>query len=411
MRDRHLGLIIGLILLALGLCVALIMPRQSLAIATLGVFACIAVLLTWLNAGSDITPAALLKSAAPPAATQLEDLLRHPDFDAVLCGLPLPALVVADARVMAANPAAMALLGTHILGADVRTAIRHPAAADKLANPKNGSAGSLTELVGLGRGNQKWDMRTVALSNTARLVLLEDQTALATAERMRSDFVANASHELRTPLASILGFVETLQDDDAATDPATRHRFLSVIDAEARRMQQLVDDLISLSRIEAEKYQQPEGEVNLGVLAQLVLNDIRRSQPDRAADIVDEITANLPYVRGDAGQLSQMLHNILGNALKYGHLHTPVHLSIGLQTPDLLHVLVTDQSDGISDEHIVRLTERFYRVDSARSRALGGTGLGLSIVKHIVERHRGRMEISSQLGVGTSVHIHLPIAD
>jgi two-component system, OmpR family, phosphate regulon sensor histidine kinase PhoR len=263
-------------------------------------------------------------------------------------------------------------------------------------------------LVGLGRGNQHWEMRTVPLSQDARLVLLQDQSALAQAERMRSDFVANASHELRTPLAAISGFIETLQDDSAGGDPATRRRFLSVIDAEARRMQQLVDDLISLSRIEAGKYQPPEVQVDVAALLRQVRGELAAMNPKRAANIVLEIGDAPQILTADAAQLSQMFHNLIGNAMKYGRADTPITVALSHPRPDMMQISVVDEGDGIDEEHLPRLTERFYRVDSARSRALGGTGLGLSIVKHSVERHKGRLDISSVKGKGTTISVLLP---
>ena len=332
-----------------------------------------------------------------------------PRIDTVLEGIAEPVLVLADGRVEEANAPARELLGNHILGQDVRLAIRHPAAAERLtAPPGNGASGPIN-LVGLGTLDQRWELRVTDIPDGRRIVHLIDQTDSYAAERMRVDFVANASHELRTPLASILGFAETLIDDDGA-DPAMRRRFLKVIGDEARRMQRLVEDLISLSRIEAEKYRLPDASVDLGQLLGDVILELRDTHDPRAADIAVERRDDVPTVTGDRIQLSQALHNLIGNAMKYGRAGTPVTIRLWHDPNDMVCVAVGDEGDGIAPEHIPRLTERFYRVDSGRSRAVGGTGLGLAIVKHVVERHRGRLDIASQVGRGTMVTILLPAA-
>ena len=241
------------------------------------------------------------------------------------------------------------------------------------------------------------------------MVHLIDQTGSYAAERMRVDFVANASHELRTPLASILGFAETLSEDEDA-EPAMRSRFLKVMVDEARRMQRLVEDLISLSRIEAEKYRLPDESIDLPELIGEVRAELIDTHDPRAADIVLEQSEQVPAVIGDRAQLSQALHNLIGNAMKYGRTGTPVSVKLWRYPNGMVRLAVGDESDGIAPEHIPRLTERFYRVDSGRSRAVGGTGLGLAIVKHVVERHRGRLDIASQIGRGTVVTILLPAA-
>jgi two-component system phosphate regulon sensor histidine kinase PhoR len=181
------------------------------------------------------------------------------------------------------------------------------------------------------------------------------------------------------------------------------------MDNEARRMRRLIDDLISLSRIEAEKYRAPDDVVDLAALLAQVRDELSALAPARAADIALSVE-DLPAVRGDRVQLSQLLHNIIGNAMKYGRAGTPVTVSLDATDSAMVRLSVRDESEGIAPEHLPRLTERFYRVDSSRSRAAGGTGLGLAIVKHIVERHRGRLDIASTVGEGTSVTILLPTA-
>jgi two-component system phosphate regulon sensor histidine kinase PhoR len=229
---------------------------------------------------------------------------------------------------------------------------------------------------------------------------------------MRVDFVANASHELRTPLATLAGFIETLQGP-AANDSAARTRFLDVMASEAARMTRLIDDLLSLSRIELDKNIRPRETIGI----QSVIEEIRAAfavalEAD-GRDLRIQVEETLPRVVADRDQLIQVLQNLLSNALKYGRAGTPITLSVRQgESPHgaVLRFTVEDVGEGIPAEHVPRLTERFYRVDTGRSRRLGGTGLGLAIVKHIVERHRGVLGISSVEGKGTRVEFTIPVA-
>ncbi|MEG3174901.1 ATP-binding protein [Sphingomonas sp. RB3P16] len=332
-----------------------------------------------------------------------------PDLQDVIEAIVEPVLIVADGRVTHANAVALGLLGKHIVGEDVRVAIRHPGAAERLASPLPLTPSEPTTLVGVGTLDQHWEMHVRGASGGQRIVQLIDRTGNYAAERMRVDFVANASHELRTPLASILGYIETLGDDKAGEDPQVRGRFLKIMFDEARRMQRLVEDLISLSRIEAEKYRLPATAVDLGALIGEVRSELLDAQHARSADIVADVDLGVPSVTGDRAQLSQVLHNLVGNAMKYGRAGTPVAIRLWRDPAGMVRISVTDEGDGIAPEHLPRLTERFYRVDPGRSRAAGGTGLGLAIVKHIVERHRGRLDVASVVGTGTTVTVMLPV--
>ena len=386
--------------------------RTAFVLLTVLVTAIAALLAAGIEAGGIALVGAIIAAmiAASPAEHAASGLLAPaPVADSIADAIEAifePVLLVAENRVIAANQAALTLLGAHILGEDVRVAIRHPAAAERLLNPEDAS-GAPIQLVGLGARDQHWEMRVRTLPGGHRIVHLGDRTGSHAADRIRVDFVANASHELRTPLASILGFIETLED--AADDPETRTRFLGVMGNEARRMQRLIDDLMSLSRIEAEKYRAPDDSVDLPLLIDEVQAELAALSPKRAGDIVVDADPVVP-IRGDRVQLSQLLHNIVGNAMKYGRAGTPVSVSLRAAGESMVRLSVTDESEGIAPEHLPRLTERFYRVDSSRSRAAGGTGLGLAIVKHIVERHRGRLDIASTVGTGTSVTILLPTA-
>ena len=357
--------------------------------------------------------AALLAAGAgdettEPAEPQTEATIPAPlDVTEVIEAIVEPVLIVNHGRVSHANTAARALLGGHIVGEDVRLAIRHPAAAERLASPPGGVPQGPIDLVGLGTLDQRWQMHVGIAAGGARIVHLIDQTGNYAAERMRVDFVANASHELRTPLASILGYIETLEEE-AGADKAVRNRFLKIMFDESRRMQRLVEDLISLSRIEAEKYRLPDSAVDLGALIGEVRTELLDARDARGSEIVADIEGDIPPVAGDRAQLSQILHNLIGNAIKYGRPGAPVSVRLWRDQTGMVRISVTDEGDGIAAEHIPRLTERFYRVDAGRSRAAGGTGLGLAIVKHIVERHRGRLDIASTVGKGTTVTILLP---
>ncbi|MFN3944503.1 MAG: ATP-binding protein [Allosphingosinicella sp.] len=336
-----------------------------------------------------------------------------PDAASLLAAVDDPLLIVRGRRILLANAAARDLLGGHIEGVDVRLAIRHPAAAERLNDPPPGEEPervTWTEIVGLGGPGRRWEMRATLLDDGSRLVRLTDRSAAHASEQMRVDFVANASHELRTPLATILGFLETLEDDAAAADPKLRRRFLTIMSEEASRMRHLVDDLMSLSRIEADRFTAPRDPVDLLSAVRDVEANVARLLEEKEARLEIENEAGETLVAGDRPQLVQLVQNLVVNALKYGRAGAPVRVCFHDAGAEMLRFSVVDEGEGIAPEHLPRLTERFYRIDPGRSRSVGGTGLGLAIVKHIVERHRGRLDIRSRLGEGTSVRVYLPRA-
>lgn len=341
-------------------------------------------------------------TAPTPAAT--------PDTQSALAdAITDPVMIIGRGRVMQANAAAQTLLGEHILDEDIRTAIRHQGAIAFLESDVARSGAASTEILALAGRERQWELRAAPLGDGRQIVHFVDRTANRAAEQMRADFVANASHELRTPLAAILGFVETLEDDEAGDNRAIRARFLGTMGREARRMQQLIEDLMSLSRIEADKHRAPDEDVNLIAVAEEAIGAVR-DMPDAAGRAITlDAPDTLPHIIGDRGQIAQLYMNLIGNALKYGRDGTAVTVTLQPRRRNMVSISVTDEGDGIPTEHIPRLTERFYRVNSGRSRQKGGTGLGLAIVKHIVERHRGRLEIKSEIGVGTTITIRLPI--
>ena len=286
--------------------------------------------------------------------------------------LQTPALMVAKGQVSFANNAAKSLLGTHIVGQDVRIAIRDPDAIDVIL----GDTGGAAKVIGLSIGGSVWEVDCVILGTGERLVSLYDLSVQVSVARAHADFVANASHELRTPLATILGYVETLMNPRAGGDEPTRERFLDTIRHEALRMQTLVSDLMSLSRIEANKHEVPANIVDVVSVAKETAGEFN-------AGSTVNVTANCESAKiaGDRAQMAQVLRNLIDNALKYGKPGGPVHLTLEATDTGWLLVAVRDEGDGIAPEHLPRLTERFYRADTSRSRAAGGTGLGLSIVQ------------------------------
>jgi two-component system phosphate regulon sensor histidine kinase PhoR len=332
-----------------------------------------------------------------------------PSSSALLEGLSEASLIVGDGRVLEANAAARALLGSDLDGAPVTEVIAHPVARQVLARATI-EASEGVELTGLGDSKRHWLLRIAELADGRRLIRLLDRSEARAAEQMRVDFVANASHELRTPLATLVGYTETLRERAAEIDAATSERFLSIVHDEALRMQRIVEDLISLSRIEAERFVTPTEAVALPPLVDQALAGVARAAEERRSELSRRIAPDLPPIAADRGQVLQLLDNLLTNALRYGEPDTPVTVTAEREGT-MVHLAVADQGEGISQEHIERVTERFYRIDTSRSRSIGGTGLGLAIVKHIVERHRGRLTIESQEGVGTTMHVRLPVAE
>jgi two-component system, OmpR family, phosphate regulon sensor histidine kinase PhoR len=311
-----------------------------------------------------------------------------------------PALGVARGQVTFANTAAKALLGSHIVNQDVRIAIRNPDAVAVILDDSGGSA----RIDGLSVGGSVWQVDCHVVGPGERLVTLYDLSVQVSTARAHADFVANASHELRTPLAAVIGYVETLLTPKAGNDTATRERFLSTIRHEALRMQALVEDLMSLSRIQALKHEVPADAIDIAALAREVAGEFREG-----AEISVTANCDSAVIAGDRGQLAQVLRNLIDNALKYGKPGGPIWLTLEATSTGWLSIAVRDEGDGIAPEHLPRLTERFYRANTSRSRAAGGTGLGLSIVKHIVERHRGRFDITTRLGEGTTASLMLPL--
>ena len=332
--------------------------------------------------------------------------------EAVVETLPDPLIVLGpDRLVLRANAAANAAFGS-----EMPAVLRHPllrAAIDRLLISGGPQEADLSLPVPVAREVHATVFR---LGGARVAAVLSDRTRERALERMRADFVANASHELRTPLASLIGFIDTLRGP-AADDPPAQARFLAIMAEQALRMNRLIDDLLSLSRIELVEHQTPTEPVALAELLRFTAAAFEPRVKARGIHLDVQVPDDLPAVPGDDDQLGQVLQNLLDNAVKYGREGGTVRLSAALAAPGGrwparpgVTVSVADDGAGISREHLPRLTERFYRADKGRSRAVGGTGLGLAIVKHIVNRHRGQLAIESREGEGATFTIWLPSA-
>lgn len=336
----------------------------------------------------------------------------------LLDALPRPALLIEKSgRLGMANAAALRMFGEAIVGRHYITALRQPGLLDAIERATRDNTACEARYV---TAEAQKDITMIAHCAPVHpsgdiLVVLEDQTALEEAGQMRRDFVANVSHELKTPLTALMGFVETLQGA-ARDDPATRERFLGIMQKEAQRMNRLVGDLLSLSRVEANERVRPTTPVDLAAIARNVVGSLSQMGQEAEITIRTEALDAPCMVPGDADQLLQVITNLVENAIKYSGRSKSVTLSLSrhpnhaLMRGDAVILTVADTGEGIDPIHIPRLTERFYRIDSHRSRELGGTGLGLAIVKHIINRHRGRLKIESTPGQGSRFSVILPIS-
>ncbi len=337
---------------------------------------------------------------------------------AVLGGLPSPVMVIdADYRVTQSNAAMEALFKTRLIGVNAVSLFRQaPVLAAMDAAIRDGEIGEARYMLSDVAGEVVYNFSAHPLAQTAGAVIsLEDHSGLEAAERIRRDFIVNISHELRTPLTSLAGFIETLRGA-ARDDPDARERFLEIMDSEAQRMGRLVSDLISLSRVEEDARVRPRSSVDLSDVLRSMLATLEGKFS--AANITVETTGleQAHLVLGDRDQLTQLFLNLAENAIKYGGPDRTIFVSqtrvdhdVTLRCP-AIRVELRDEGPGIDSLHLPRLTERFYRVDTHRSREMGGTGLGLAIVKHIINRHRGRLKITSKQGVGSTFATILPAA-
>jgi len=394
-----------------------------------------------LAAGYDTTPPAIerekpvaeivgaiaqLRRAWQARQRELADSARWNEtlFD----NLPDPLILLSDdRRIVRLNHSALAVFGAISIGRDLAAVLRDPGvleATDEVLAGATGREGEFTLPVPVERTFRVRVERlgSRAMDDTVAVLALHDLTAIKRMEQMRADFVANASHELRTPLATLLGFIETLRGP-ARDDADARERFLAIMQEQAARMARLINDLLSLSRIELNEHSTPRNATDLGRIVETAVEALQPLAKPRGMIITASVDPAARQVVGEADELAQLVQNLLDNAVKYGRDGTPVEVALkvadslpatagnGLRPGAAVLLAVRDRGDGIGKEHLPRLTERFYRVDTARSRKMGGTGLGLAIVKHIVNRHRGALVVESVVGEGSTFGAYLPLAE
>ena len=342
--------------------------------------------------------------------------------EAVIAAAPDPLILLDERRrIVRANAQAAAFIGLTPEPRDLAVALRNPAvlaAADAVLRGERARVIDFSLTVPVERQLRARFARIDHPSpdGAVALLSLHDITELKRAEQMRADFIANASHELRTPLATLIGFIETLRGP-AREDAEARERFLAIMHGQASRMARLVEDLMSLSGIELNEHMMPRDQVALSPLLRQIAETLELRAAERDMRIRLAVPPDLPDVLGDRDELAQVFQNLIDNAIKYGRVGSEITLRAatgsrpccGNSVSDtaMVCVAVCDQGEGILREHLPRLTERFYRVDTARSREMGGTGLGLAIVKHILNHHRGALDIESTPGVGSVFTVFL----
>lgn len=400
----------------------------------------------WLSRRGDawVEPPSAGVGLAPAATVE-----EVPPFAAILDRLPDPLMVIAaeeaddltGRRFLFANAAARELFKIQHQGALLVTAVRNPRVLEAVDEALFGGVEGVVEFETGGAQGRAWlaharPLRESVGRSRLALLALRDETDARRSERTRADFLANASHELRTPLASLSGFIETLRGH-AKDDPGARDRFLGIMLAQAERMSRLIDDLMSLSRIELNEHIAPLGRVDLAMAAIDVIDALAPQARDKKVSF-DPV---LPprggaVVEGDRDQIIQVIQNLVDNAIKYTPEGGTVRVEIfpglpaeaaaaardstasrmSLLTPDhdpaerYAVLRVTDRGPGLAREHLPRLTERFYRVEGQKSGERSGTGLGLAIVKHIMNRHRGGLTVESVQGEGATFGVYLPMA-
>jgi two-component system, OmpR family, phosphate regulon sensor histidine kinase PhoR len=332
----------------------------------------------------------------------------------LLAAVPDPMLVLdGEGRITQANPAALAMFGSWIIGRSHIAALRQPALLAQIDAVLQGTPSAESRYSSHDPAGDMLSCVHITGQTPGAILHFSDISHIGEAQGLRRDFVANVSHELRTPLTALMGFIETLQGA-AQDDAEARARFLTIMQSEAARMNRLVADLLSLSQVESSERQRPDESVDLREVLEAACAGLKLKAKDHGASLnITGLDGPVP-LPGDPDQLTQVFVNLIENALKYGGASNPVTLHISRHPGasrargPMSRVDVIDRGDGIEAAHLPRLTERFYRVDGHRSRAMGGTGLGLAIVKHILNRHRGQLKIRSTPGQGSTFSVLLP---
>jgi two-component system phosphate regulon sensor histidine kinase PhoR len=325
--------------------------------------------------------------------------------------LPMPVMLLDDhERVLFVNHSMRDVLGPGLDRKRASSVLRNPDVLAAIAGAGRGESSNVpfTLPVPVERHFQAYAAR-ISVTPPVTVLLLHDLTVVKRSEQMRADFVANASHELRTPLAAVTGFIETLRGH-AKDDAVAREQFLEIMATETARMRRLINDLLSLTRIEMNEHVKPEGRIDLESVVRQAVAALKPLAAQDGITVTVQADPGMPPVMGDQDELVQLFQNLIHNAIKYGRENGVVEVVLGHSSGGQLFAAVRDDGEGIAPGAIPRLTERFYRVDVKRSRERGGTGLGLAIVKHIVSRHRGRLGIESKLGEGSIFTVYLPAA-
>ena len=328
---------------------------------------------------------------------------------AVLSALDIPIIVInGEMSVIYANPAAVTQFGAFSERAILSGRIRSPQILDVVAQVIGDGRTRTTEYAERVPSERWFEVRTAAVDGEGLYILsFRDLTEARRMDRMRTDFVANASHEMRTPLASLVGFIETIQGP-ARNDPKAQERFLGIMLDQASRMSRLIDDLLSLSRLEMRAHVAPSGEVDVGAICHHVIDALTPMAGELGVEISLKVPDSPAIVTGDRDELIQVMENLIENACKYGQSGKKVDVAVKVEEGGAIVATVRDYGPGIERQHVPRLTERFYRVDVDSSRAKKGTGLGLAIVKHILTRHRARLVVTSEPGQGSTFGVRFP---
>lgn len=350
---------------------------------------------------------------------------RANSAETIMESLPQPLILLDENRqIVRTTAGARALLGDPRAGRDLSSLIRTPGVLEAVDEVLAGDHDQVVEfdiefptMVSVSARIQR--LGEPAADGSVLVIALFDITEIKKTQKMRTDFVANASHELRTPLAVLSGSIKTLQGP-ARGDREGQAKFLDMMEQHTTRMTRLIDDLLSLSRIELSASTRPEGEIDLADILTNIAAVLEEAAARRHIDIVFEPGLGDHRITGDAVEITQLFQNLVDNAVKYSDEDSSVRIVTrearnpfgvkGAEESQYIEISVIDRGPGISAEHLPRLTERFYRVDAARSREMGGTGLGLAIVKHIVGRHRGRLDVKSVEGEGSTFTVFLPIS-
>lgn len=406
------AMLIGAVGLGLGL-VAMTLARGEYGLSGMAMLLSALAIGGLLSGAQDLAPGPLRVASEPGKRRSL------------VASFPDPVILVDERTVVSdANAPAFAAVPGLRIGHPLSFALRAPQVLEAIPRTLSSGLGSDVEYGGRISTEPTFEVRVRRYSGPDRLgpseadpdgavgtvaLFLRDLTAQRRIETMRVDFVANVSHELRTPLASIQGFIETLQGA-AREDGAARERFLEIMRGQATRMTRLIDDLLQLSRLELRAHLPPSKAVDLVITVAHMIEIMAPIARERGVEIVTDMEPAPVEVLGDRDELLRMVENLVANAIKYGGGKGRIDVSVKRgRDGKLVELTVSDRGPGIAPEHLPRLTERFYRVDVAESRAQGGTGLGLAIVKHIVGRHRGRLTIDSEPGQGARFKVQLPV--